>query len=388
MSIFDDIGNQTNQIITVMQDLNIVTLVGLIGTLVIVALAIGLTFIAISRIIKKSREYVKPKDHMGTFKLIIRNDYPVVGNVNKDKSMFMVEVFERMKRMPELADNKDGIASLERLWSDGVLHPYDMRVFDSMFESDKLELPNNDIIILSPVPLDSANISWEDLKGERSFTGSATDLFMRYPKNVLCSEYTEYFDVDDVHGNKKRVYILAPYSSTVNEQLQYDGVKFIRSELKGKEAFINVVNLPNKRELATMAAVISSLNDTYMEVERNAAEIKTLKDRISKLHKLTEDQHKEIEGHKARLKTHPLYGEEKPLIPIQPNNLIALVLVGLIGGFGAAKLAMIDLFAPYQGMDIMLLIAAAVIIICAVKFFEKKQKDQDQFKYNEVGDVR
>lgn len=388
MTLFDDLGVQISTITSAMQTADIPHFVGIIAAIVVIGAVMVLGGIAILRIFKRSREYVKPKDHLGTYRLIIRNNYPLVGNVNKDTSSFAVSLFERMRRMPEFADLKDGIANLESMWKNNILHMYDMRVFeDGFLESDKLDLPQNDIIIISPVRLDSDVVSWQDLKGERSITGSATDLFMRYPRNIVCSEYTEQFDVEDEHHNRKRVVIIAPYTSILTEQFVAKEIQVVKSELHGKEAYINIINLPQKEDLARIAIKLSSMNETYKELETIKTELDQTKKQRDELHKVTLAQNEKMQGLNARLRPKALIGFDNPLVPKTPKGIIGVILGCIIAEIVAVKISQMEYFRQYQSsnIDIIFMIGAAIIVLFVVKHFESKEKEDTQVEVESGG---
>lgn len=389
MTVIDDINLVFNEITRQIQTSGIFGAIGSIIAIIVILVVAGLVIIGLSRVLKKGREYVGASDHMGTYKIGVRNDQFLTGNVNKNKSFLIPDVFERMKRVAEYPEIKDGILALKELWEKKLLYAYDMRVFESFYE-DKYELPSDDIIIISPIALDNPIISWQDTKGERSWTGSATDLFKRYPKNVFCSEYTKYHDVKDAHGNKKRVYIIAPYTEAMNEQMTAnpDQIKIVKDVMHGKQAYINVIQLPNSEALARIAAILPSMNDIYKELEVAREELKSTKDQRDRYIKLTDDMNKEIDGYKARLKTHQMIGEDKPIVPLEPKTIIGVLLAGLIGGFAAKSISLMEVFARYQGIDMLLLVATTIISIAAIKMFEKRQVKEQRFGYEQAGSKR
>ena len=389
MTIFDDINLGFNELARSIQNSGIFDLVSSLGGIILVCVLIGLFLFGMARIFKRSREYVRPDNHLGTYKIGIRNNYYLVGNLNKNKSWTVQDVFDRLKRIQDYPEIKDGLSEIEKLWKNNLFHCYDFRVHDDILDfSSNIELPSNDVVILSPVPLEDPNVHWEDKKGERAFTGSATDMFKRYPKNILCSEYTNWYDVPDNFGNVKRVYIVAPYIAVMNEQmiLQPEGMRFVEDKLHGKKAFINIINLPNKESLARLAVLVESLNDLYKELEIKDQKLKNVIEQRDKYNEFADMQAMEKEGYRAQLKLPRLFGEETPIVPITPKSLMMIAFACVMIGGVAHKIGIMDMFRNYDGIEWVIVIAAGVIVLAIMKLFEDKEKKKDRFAVQQVGD--
>ena len=359
-------------------------MLGIILAVIIVGVIGGLALIALIKVLKKGKEYVGSTGHIGTVKINIRHKSPITGNVNKNTSFLVPDVLERMKRIPEIASDsvkRQGIADMEDLWKNNHLYAYDMKVTDA-FESD---LPDNDVLILSPVKIEESYVSWDDEKGEWHLTGSPTSMFRRYPKNIQCSELTEYYDVPDMNKKKKRVYILVVFTDLVDEKLMANQKgSIVKDVLRGRQFFVNMINLPHKEALAVLAVFIPSLDELYQELEIKNQKIKNVEEQRDSYHKVCDDQKTELEGKNARLLTKMMYGYDKPLFPVAPKSLYAIAIAGVIAGFASSKISGIDVFAKYSGLEYVFLIGAVGIVVVVLKIFEKKSST-DTFETEQAG---
>lgn len=358
------------------QNSGIFDLVGILLAIIIVsALGIGV-IIAVAKAVKKGREFVGSTGHIGTMKLSIRKESYIIGNVNINKSFLTEEILERMKRIPQIQKDPvkvQGIMDLQQLWKDGILYAYDMRVLDSF----KTELPDKDILILSPTMLEDKKIHWQDEKGEWSLSGSASSMFRRYPMNVQCSEHTEHFDIIDIHKRKKRVYVLVTFSDTENQKLMSSkNGTVVKDILRGRQVFVNMINLPNKEAMAKLAVYIPSLDELYTELEIRNDKLKNVEEQRDEYNKFADDQKTVIQGLNARLKSKMMFGYDRPVIPIPPKSLYAIAIAGIVAGFASAKLSMIPELARYQGLEYLFLIVTVVIVAGVIKFFDKKSPSE------------
>ena len=385
--IITELTNLINSLVATIQGSGIFELLGIIAGIVMVGVIGGLMLIALIKVLKKGREYVSSTGHIGTVKINIRHKSPITGNVNKNTSFLVPDIIERMKRLPEIASDsvkRQGIIDMEDLWKNNLLYAYDMRVTDA-FQSD---LPDNDILILSPVKIEESYVSWDDEKGEWNFSGSPTSMFRRYPKNIQCSELTEYYDVPDMNKKKKRVYILVVFTDIVDEKLiPNQKGKIVKDVLRGRQVFVNMINLPNKEALAVLAVFIPSLDELYQQLEIKNQKIKNVEEQRDAYHKVCDDQKTELEGKNARLLTKMMYGYDKPLFPIPPKSLYAIAIAGVIAGFASSKISGIDVFAKYPGLEYVFLIGAVVIVVAVLKIFEKKSSTET-FETEKAGEIR
>ena len=389
MTVFDDIGFAFNELARQIQISGIFSVIGqIIGIVLIIAIFVAIIFF-VTRTWRKNMGYVGATDRLGTYKIGVRNDYYIIGNVNKNKSFLIPEVFERMKRVPEYPEIKDGVAVLQNMWSKGILYAYDMRVSESFYE-DKYDLPSDDIILLSPIAIDNPIISWQDTRGERSWTGDSMNPFKKYPRNIFCSEYTSHIDVKDKDGYQKRVYVLAPYTEAMNEQMTShpDEIKIVKDVMRGKQAFINVIQLPQHEALAKIAAVMGGLSDVFKDLEVKTEELKSVKEQRDKLNKLCDGQKMEIEGYKGLLKTHPLLGEDRPIVPLEPKSVLFAIAIACVAGFAAKYISLNDYFIRSQGIDFIFLMVFMFILIAGFKMFEKSQEKEEKFGYEKPGSRR
>ena len=384
--IITELQNVFSGLVSALQNSGLFELLGIVMAILIVGTVGTLVFIAVLKTLKKGREYVGSTGHLGTVKINIRHQSPITVNLNKNSSFLVPDILERLKRIPQIASDpvkRQGVVDMEDLWKEDLLYAYDMKVLDA-FEA---ELPDNDIMILSPVKLEESYVSWDDEKGEWSFTGSTTSLFRRYPKNIQCSELTEYFDVPD-KGKKKRVYVLVVFTDTVNEKLIANQKgKIVKDVLRGRQVFVNMINLPNKKDLATLAVSISSLDELYKEIEIKTQKLKNVEEQRDSYHKLCDNMKTELEGKNARLLTRTMIGYDKPIIPIPPKSLYLIAFVGVIAGIVSTKIAGIDIFAQYQGLEYLFWVGAMVIILASIKLFDKKSPNET-FETQKAGDMR
>ena len=385
--IITELQNVFSGLSSALQDSGLFELLGIVMAVLIVGIIGGLVILAVLKTLKKGREYVGSTGHLGTVKINIRHQSPITGNLNKNSSFLVPDILERLKRIPQIASDpvkRQGVVDMEDLWKEDLLYPYDMKVIDS-FDA---ELPDNDIMILSPVKLEESYVSWDDEKGEWSFTGSTTSLFRRYPKNIQCSELTEYFDVINVNKKKKRVYVLVVFTDVVNEKLIANQKgKIVKDVLRGRQVFVNMINLPNKQPLAVLASSISSLDELYKEIEMKNQKLKNVEEQRDSYHKLCDNMKTELEGKNARLLTRTMIGYDKPIIPIPPKSLYGIAIGAVVAGFASAKIAGIDIFAQYQGIEYLFLVGAIVIVVASIKLFDKKTPNET-FETQKAGDMR
>ena len=381
-----ELANLFSGITRGIQESGIIELLGVVIAIIIVAVIGGLVLLAVVKMLKKGREYVGSSGHLGTYRINIRHKSHFTGNINTSKSFLTNDILERMKNVPQIkADpiKSQGVVDMQDLWKQDLLYAYDMKVFDSLDD-----MPDNDIVLLSSVKLEENTVSWDDEKGEWSFTGSSTSMFRRYPKNIQCSELTEFYDIPDVHGKKKRVYILVVFSDTVNEKLMVNqkGI-VVKDVLRGRQVFVNIVNLPNKESLAVLAVYIPSLDELYKELEIREQKLKNVEQQRDEYNKLADDQKQELDGYRARTKTQPMIGFGKPIFPIPPKSLYGLAIGAVVAGFASSKISGMDVFARYVGLEYLFLAGAVVIVIAVIKIFDKKSEHDQKFQTQKAGDV-
>ena len=368
------------------QESGIFDLIGIVIAILIVC-AIGIfVLIGVVKILKRGREFVGATGHIGTMKISIRHQSYITGNVNTNKSFLVADVLERMKEIPQIKKDpvkRQGIIDIEELWREELLYAYDMKVIESF----KTELDDDEILLLSPIKIENPDVAWKDEKGDFSISGSPTSMFKRYPTNIQCSELTEHYDIVGLNRKKKRVYVLVPFTDTVNEKLMANPKgKVVKDILRGRQVFINMINLPNKEALSTLAVYIPSLDELYKELEIREQKLRNVEEQRDQNNQLADDLKTEIEGYKARLKTHTMIGYDKPIFPIEPKSLFGIAIGAVVAGFASAKIAGIDIFVRYQGLEYLFLVGAVVVVIASIKLFEKKPKSA--FATQDPGAIR
>lgn len=368
------------------QNSGLIELIGIILAIGIISVIAGLVIIAVVKMLKKGREYVGSTGHLGTYRINIRHKSHFTGNLNENKSFLTRDILGRMKDIPQIKSDpvkRQGVVDMEELWEQDMLYAYDMKVIDALDD-----MPNDDVLLLSSVRLDEKFISWKDEKGEWSFTGSSTSMFRRYPKNIQCSELTEFYDMSDVHGRKKRVYILVVFSDTVNEKLMVNPKgKIVKDVLMGRQVFVNIINLPNKEALAILAVYIPSLDELYKELEIKDQKLKNVEEQRDGFNRLADDLKQQLDGYRARIKTKPMIGFDKPIFPIPAKSLYGLAIGAVIAGFASAKISAIQELARYQGLEYLFLVGAVVIVVAVIKIFDKKSEHDQKFQTQKAGDM-
>src|SRR3990167_9912393 len=172
-----------NGLVQVIQDSDLLQLIGIIIAIGVLCFVGGLALILVVKMMNKGRAYVSSTGHIGSMRISIRHNSALVGNVNKNTSFLTADTIGRLKEMKQIKTDPvrlQGVMDMEDLWKNNMLYSYDMKVTDT-FGGD---LPNDDIILLSPVKLEESYVSWDDEKGEFNILGSATSMFKRYPKNI------------------------------------------------------------------------------------------------------------------------------------------------------------------------------------------------------------
>ena len=384
MADTDIITGIVNGLVQVIQESNLFQLIGIIIAIGILVFIGGLAVILVLKTVNKGRAYVGSTGHIGSVRISIRHSSALIGNVNRNTSFLTADVLGRMKEMKEIKTDPvrlQGVMDMEELWKENLLHAYDMKVTDP-FGSD---LPDDDVLLLSPVKLEESYVSWDDEKGEFNILGSATSMFKRYTKNIQCSELTEYYDVPDMKKKKKRVYILVVLTDVVDEKLVLNPKgRIVKDVFRGRQVHINMISLPNKHALAVLSRYIPDLDEMYKELEVREQRLKNVEQQNEDLHKLLNAMKTKLDGYRARVKNKPMIGEENPVTPSPPKSLYGIAIGGVIAGFVASKLSMIDELAQYEGLEYGFFGIAVVVIVVIIKMFDKPS--QSQFTTERPGD--
>ena len=376
MAETDFITGIVDGLVKVIQESNLFQLIGIIAGIVILCFVIGLFVILVVKTISKGRAYVGSTGHIGSMRISIRQSSALIGNVNRNTSFLTEKVLGRMKEIKQIKTDPvrlQGIMDMENLWKDNLLYAYDMKVTDS-FGSD---LPDDNILLLSPVKLEESYVSWDDEKGEWSWHGSATSMFRRFPKNIQCSELTEYYDVEDMKKKKKRVYILVVLTDVVDDKLILNPKgKIVKDVIRSRQVHVNMINLPNKHALAVLSLYIPDLDEMYKELEVREQRLHNVEQQNTDLNKLLNSMKTMLDGYRARIKTKPMIGEENPVTPNPPKSLYGIAIGGVIAGFIASRIAMIDQLAIYDGIEYAFLGVAVAVVLILIKMFDKPPSSQ------------
>lgn len=362
-------------LVSVIQESNLFQLIGIIAGIVILCFVVGLFVILLVKTVTKGRAYVGSTGHIGSVRISIRHSPSLIGNVNKNTSFLTTDIIGRLKEIKQIKNDPvklQGVMDMEELWRNNLLYSYDMKAIEKPDD-----LPNDDIILLSPVKLEESYVSWDDEKGEWHPLGSTTSMFRRYPKNIQCSELTEYYDIPDIKKRKKRVYILVVLTDVVDDKLVLNPKgKVTKDVMRSRQVHINMISLPNKHALAVLSVYVPDLNELYKEMEIREQRLQNIEQQKNDLDKLANDMKTELDGYRARVKTEPMIGEKNPIIPIPPKSLYGIAVAGVIAGFIASRISMIDQLAIYEGLEYGFLGIAVVVVVLAIKMFDKPPKTQ------------
>src|SRR3990167_4357154 len=308
-------------LVQVIQDSDLFQLIGSVFGIILLCVLGGGAILLFFKTLSKGRTYVGSTGHIGSMRISIRHSSALIGNVNRNTSFLTEKVLGKMKEIKQIKNDPvrlQGIMDMEDLWKEGLLYAYDMKVI----ENHEADLPNDDVLLLSSVKLEESYVSWDDEKGEFSIHGSATSMLRRYPKNIQCSELTEYYDVEDMKKRKKRVYILVVLTDVVDDKavLNPKG-KIVKDVMRSRQVHINMINLPNKHALAVLALYIPDLDEMYKELEVREQRLHNVEQQNTDLNKLLNGMKTQLDGYSARVKTKPMIGEENPMVPNPPKSL-------------------------------------------------------------------
>ena len=71
-----------------------------------------------------------------------------------------------------------------------------------------------------------------------------------------------------------------------------------------------------------------------------------------------------------------MIGEENPVIPNPPKSLYLIAIGGVLAGFIASKISIVDYLAQYQGLEYAFLGMAVFVVMLLIKIFDKPSASQ------------
>ena len=232
-------------------------------------------------------------------------------------------------------------------------------------------------ILLSPYDLKDSAIAHEDTAGEFNIVGSARESFKIYPMNVQCSPFSSVGVDEDYYDRKVNVFILAPYPDPTSKRWKLEhpeSNKIVSTKLHSKDANINVIAFPEiyHEQLRRFASKMTVMTEIHAELENEKQRSSDLADEVKALNKQIMSKHTENQQLTNMTKIHAFIRGGTTFVPVASNNILAIAIVGVVMGWASFYASTIKLFAPYEGIEMGLLIGALIMMVVIVKSQENK----------------
>jgi len=339
-------------------------IIAYIYPILILAGIVAVIFIAI-RILKNYSMYAGVGERLGKYKIMMMGMFPMTGNLSVNDSFFQSDLVDRLKEVSEITT---GMEEIERLTNEKQLYAYDFKVTD---HDEALDLKGNwkKSIIISPVPIQSDNYSWVNMKGEFSIVASG---FKEYPRIVLSWIKNKHYEIRNVDGSLIDIWVLVPIPKDIaieiKEPLSENGTKMVLKEIK------------SGKEFATAVDFMPVLSETYRQIAISQKESDNLRDLLHK--KDQELASKNIVINKARhlLNQKIFVGYGKPQTPLERGLDIGWLIASVVlGGFGYALPEMFPTLtgriSPWVGVILMMGLVIGIRILA-----EKKKSPEQQLE--------
>jgi len=331
---------------------------------ILILVGVGALIFAIIRIYINYTKYAGTGERLGKYKFTIMNLYPITGNLNVNDVFFKTDELELLLEQKEISG---GIKHILDLVKRGKLWAYDFRSTD---HDDAFDLRGSgkNILIISPSRIQSDDFSWQNQKGEFSIVASG---FKEYPRNVICWVTSEHHQFRNQDRKIIDAYVISPIPKGL-------GRKMIKEPMEKRELTPLILEkLEGAKELATAAAYIPTLSETWRQITIRKQENETLRELLHRKDQSLSAKNARLNMARELLNQKILVGYGKPVTPFERGLDLVWVVGGVImGAFGYSMQDFIPQLAgkvtPWMGVGIMM------IIMIALRHLSQRKKPYEE----------
>lgn len=314
---------------------------------------------------KAGREFVGEGLPVGEFEIMWAGHFAFKGNVSISDALHNQDYFEQIKQLPNMTK---GIEEIELLVKDKKIFVYDMKITDFDERADISK--ENNVLLVSSAPIQSDDYSYQDEKGQLRFGATRR----QYTRIVLAHHTSERYEIPTPDGNWKECFIIAPIPIGEVEEIVkigFDDKNFLPSSYQ-----LKVINLPNKKDIATVASFMETLSEAYKQIR--VKEVQT-----ENLQKMLEEE--QIKNVKLRYKLNNAYhllqdqqliGKPFKDIPREPRSFLMWV-IGSIA-LGALTIWIVQSTPQLQEVPEWMAVAIVMGIVYAFIHFTKRDDTDDE----------
>lgn len=322
----------------------------------VILVVFGVIGFIIYRAIQKETEYAGDGEAYGTFTFYTQGESRITGNLSKNETFHNTPTFEVLKKESKIQQGSEEVMALIE---SKKLFFYDFKIID--YDKSLLLKRGRNAVIITSVPIQKDEFSWQDKKGEWSITGVN---FKKYPKRVLAFIDSEHKTPEDPFGNEIDVWILAVIPKEIEMPVE--------KPFSEKEIHLIISKPPSSENLALMATHIPTLVQIYKKINVDQDRIKKLEEMLHDASKSNSALNMERNQLRNMLKTKTIYGHARPLTPtekiIEWGWIVGAVFAGAFGYGVIPEIELLQGFPPWMGVMI------ALILVVAFRHIAEKRK--------------